>query len=74
MHGVVAGILSMPRILLCTCVPQGLVWPSLRVISSTGEASSPEDYFWLYALTRYQAPVIEYCGGEAGRGQGLNLR
>ncbi|KAJ9530886.1 hypothetical protein QJQ45_028820 [Haematococcus lacustris] len=42
---------------------QGLEWPLLRCISSTGEASSPEDYHWLYALTRYTAPVVEYCGG-----------
>jgi hypothetical protein len=53
--------------LLHTHVLQGLRWPCLRVLSSTGEASSPEDYFWLYALTRYQAPVIEYCGGRNRR-------
>lgn len=42
---------------------QGLNWPSLRVISSTGEASNPDDSHWLMALTRYLAPIIEYCGG-----------
>lgn len=47
------------------CCMQGLAWPELRCISSTGEASSPADYAWLYALTRYRAPIIEYCGGAS---------
>ena len=46
-----------------SCDVQGLEWPRLRAISSTGEASAPEDYLWLYAATRYRVPVIEYCGG-----------
>ena len=44
----------------------GLNWNStgLRCFSSTGEASSAEDYFWLCAtLGGYCCPVIEYCGG-----------
>ncbi|MCB1246756.1 MAG: AMP-dependent synthetase, partial [Acidimicrobiia bacterium] len=40
---------------------------SLRVISSTGEASNAEDYRWLMESTG--VPVIEYCGGtEIGGG------
>lgn len=47
---------------------QGLNWDCLRCYSSTGEASSPEDYHWLVALAGYK-PVIEYCGGtEIGGG------
>jgi acetyl-CoA synthetase len=37
-------------------------WHSVRVISSTGEASNPDDYRWLMA-TAGDVPVIEYCGG-----------
>jgi hypothetical protein len=36
-------------------------------MASTGEASSPEDYLWLYGLTRYKVPVIEYIGGAFAR-------
>lgn len=44
-----------------TAIPQPL-HASLRCISSTGEASAPEDYHWLMALAGY-CPIIEYCGG-----------
>jgi len=37
-------------------------WGSLRVMASTGEASSPEDYAWLASRARY-VPVLEFCGG-----------
>jgi acetyl-CoA synthetase len=41
----------------------------LRVFTSTGEASSFEDYLWLMSLADYRAPVIEYLGGtEIGGG------
>lgn len=44
-------------------------WDSVRVFSSTGEASNARDYLWLMAQSRYRAPVIEYCGGtEIGGG------
>jgi acetyl-CoA synthetase len=44
-------------------------WPAVRVLSSTGEPSSREDYLWLMSRTGYRAPVIEYCGGtEIGGG------
>ena len=39
----------------------------VRVLSSTGEASNPDDYAWLMRMVG--APVIEYCGGtEIGGG------
>ena len=45
----------------------GVDWSRLRAISSTGEASDPDDYRWL--MERVGAPVIEYCGGtELGGG------
>lgn len=44
-------------------------WSRIRVYSSTGEASNPEDYLWLMSRSGYRAPVIEYCGGtEIGGG------
>ncbi len=43
-------------------------WSSIRVLSSTGEASNPDDYRWLIE-TAGGVPVIEYCGGtEIGGG------
>lgn len=43
-------------------------WTSVRVLSSTGEASNPDDYSWLMQ-TAGQVPVVEYCGGtEVGGG------
>jgi acetyl-CoA synthetase len=47
----------------------GRDWPGVRVLSSTGEPSSREDYLWLMSLTGYRAPVVEYLGGtEIGGG------
>ncbi len=44
-----------------------LDWSSVRVLTSTGEASNADDMRWLMRLTG--APVIEYCGGtEIGGG------
>ena len=44
-------------------------WSSVRVFSSTGETSNPEDYLWLMSRARYRAPIIEYLGGtEIGGG------
>jgi len=37
-------------------------WTTVRVISSTGEASNADDYAWLMH-TAGDIPVIEYCGG-----------
>ena len=43
-------------------------WSSVRVLSSTGEASNPDDYRWLMEAAG-GVPVIEYCGGtEIGGG------
>lgn len=43
-------------------------WSTVRVLSSTGEASNPDDYSWLMQ-TAGRVPVIEYCGGtEIGGG------
>lgn len=45
----------------------GVDLSAVRLLSSTGEASNPEDYRWL--MDRFAAPVIEYCGGtEIGGG------
>ena len=41
----------------------------VRLFSSTGEPSNPEDFFFLMALSGFKAPIIEYCGGtEIGGG------
>jgi acetyl-CoA synthetase len=43
-------------------------WSTVRVLSSTGEASNVEDYTWLMQSAG-DVPVIEYCGGtEIGGG------
>lgn len=47
---------------------ENIRWNALRLLSSTGEASSEDDYFWLMVKAGYR-PVIEYCGGtEIGGG------
>ncbi|WMJ72996.1 AMP-binding protein [Cytophagaceae bacterium ABcell3] len=35
----------------------------VRLWSSTGEPSNPEDYFYLMYLSGFKAPIVEYCGG-----------
>jgi acetyl-CoA synthetase len=37
-------------------------WQNLKVLTSTGECSHPDDMDWLMALAG-RRPVIEYCGG-----------
>jgi acetyl-CoA synthetase len=45
----------------------GIDMSRVRVLSSTGEASSPDDYRWL--METVEAPMIEYIGGtEIGGG------
>ena len=45
-----------------------LDWSQIKVFSSTGECSNPEDMLWLMSRACYR-PVIEYCGGtETGGG------
>lgn len=39
-----------------------LNWNNIKVFSSTGECSNPEDMFYLMSLANYK-PIIEYCGG-----------
>lgn len=46
----------------------GLDWSSIKLFSSTGEASNADDYLYLMSLASYR-PVVEYCGGtEIGGG------
>lgn len=41
----------------------------VRLFTSTGEPSNPEDYFYLMALRDFKSPLVEYCGGtELGGG------
>jgi len=47
---------------------EGLDWSRIRLFSSTGETSSPDEMLYLMALAGYK-PIIEYCGGtEVGGG------
>ena len=47
---------------------QPVDWTGLRLLSSTGEASNPDDMRWLMGVAGGK-PVIEYCGGtEIGGG------
>lgn len=41
---------------------EGFDWTSLKLLSSTGECSNPDDMLHLMSLTHYR-PIIEYCGG-----------
>lgn len=44
-------------------------WSSIKCFSSTGECSHPDEIFYIMNVTKFQAPVIEYCGGtEIGGG------
>lgn len=65
MLGVVPSIVRTWKNNNCTA---GLDWSSIRCFSSTGEASSVDEYLWLMGRACYK-PVIEYCGGtEIGGG------
>lgn len=65
MLGLVPSIVSAWRAQDCVA---GLDWSQIKVFSSTGECSNPEDMLWLMSRARYR-PVIEYCGGtETGGG------
>jgi acetyl-CoA synthetase len=39
-----------------------LNWNSIKLFTSTGECSNPEDMLYLMSLAGYK-PIIEYCGG-----------
>lgn len=41
---------------------EGLDWQHIKLFSSTGECSNPEDMLYLMSLAHYK-PIIEYCGG-----------
>lgn len=44
-------------------------WSTVRVFTSTGECSHPEEVAYLQYLNNFRAPMIEYCGGtEIGGG------
>ncbi|KAJ3677501.1 hypothetical protein LUZ60_003225 [Juncus effusus] len=65
MLGVVPSIVRAWKNTNCTA---GLDWSTIRCFSSTGEASSVDEYLWLMGRAKYK-PVIEYCGGtEIGGG------
>jgi acetyl-CoA synthetase len=47
---------------------ENLNWQNIKLFSSTGECSNPEDMLYLMSLANYK-PIIEYCGGtEIGGG------
>ncbi|WVZ64814.1 hypothetical protein U9M48_014284 [Paspalum notatum var. saurae] len=65
MLGLVPSIVRTWKNTDCTA---GLDWSTIRCFSSSGEASSVDDYLWLMGRACYK-PVIEYCGGtEIGGG------
>jgi len=59
MLGVVPSLVRTWRNTSCM---QDVDWHDLKVLSSTGECSHPEDMRWLMSLAGGR-PVIEYCGG-----------
>ncbi|XP_020695237.1 probable acyl-activating enzyme 17, peroxisomal [Dendrobium catenatum] len=65
MLGVVPSIVRAWKNTNCTA---DLDWSTIRCFSSSGEASSVDEYLWLMGRAHYR-PVIEYCGGtEIGGG------
>ncbi|MBX3708140.1 MAG: AMP-binding protein [Gammaproteobacteria bacterium] len=59
MLGVVPTLVATWRQSKCM---ENLNWDSIKVFSSTGECSNPEDMLYLMSLAKYK-PIIEYCGG-----------
>ena len=57
--GVVPTLVSSWRETGCM---EKLDWSEIKVFSSTGESSHPEDMLYLMSLANYK-PIIEYCGG-----------
>ena len=65
MLGVVPSLVAHWRSTNSPCTSD---WSRIKVFSSTGECSTPDDMFYLMAQANYK-PVIEYCGGtEIGGG------
>lgn len=59
MLGIVPTIVATWRQSRCM---EGLNWQNIKVFSSTGECSNPEDMLYLMRLGHFK-PIIEYCGG-----------
>ncbi|WP_416673745.1 AMP-binding protein [Egbenema bharatensis] len=59
MLGVVPSLVSSWKVSHCM---QGLDWSHIKVFSSTGECSNPQDMLFLMSLAGYK-PIVEYCGG-----------
>lgn len=59
MLGVVPSLVASWRQSNCM---EGVNWQSIKLFSSTGECSNPEDMLFLMSLAGYK-PIIEYCGG-----------
>lgn len=59
MLGVVPTLVALWRETHCM---DNLDWSAIKVFSSTGECSNPDDMLYLMSLAGYK-PVIEYCGG-----------
>jgi acetyl-CoA synthetase len=57
--GVVPSLIAHWRQTQCM---QGLNWNAIKLFSSSGECSNPEDMLYLMSLANYK-PIIEYCGG-----------
>jgi acetyl-CoA synthetase len=63
--GVVPTLVNIWRQTKCM---ENLDWHHIKIFTSTGECSNPEDMFYLMYLAQYK-PIIEYCGGtEIGGG------
>ncbi|MFZ2314258.1 MAG: AMP-binding protein [Gammaproteobacteria bacterium] len=59
MLGVVPTLVAVWRQTDCM---HGLDWHHIKIFSSTGECSNPDDMLYLMSLAGYP-PIIEYCGG-----------
>ncbi len=59
MLGVVPSLVSAWKTTACM---KGLDWSAVKVFSSTGECSNPQDMLFLMSLAGYR-PIVEYCGG-----------
>lgn len=59
---------SLVKVWRSTGMMEKYAW-NIRVFSSTGEPSQVDDYLYLMWLVKFEAPIIEYCGGtEIGGG------
>ena len=65
MLGVVPSLVKVWKTTNCI---EGLKWDKIKLFSSTGECSNPQDMLFLMSLAEYR-PIVEYCGGtEIGGG------